>query len=65
MGFWTDHFGAHAAEPSAYYGPFRLLGVLMFLATASIPLIARLGGAVAGAIEPIREIAPATMEPVM
>ena len=65
MGLWTDHFGARAADPRAYYGPFGLLGLLMFVATASIPLIAKLGAPVTGPIEPIRQIAPATMEPVM
>lgn len=65
MGVWTDHFGAHASDPSAYYGPFGLLGLLMFLANLSVPLIARLGGPVESAIDPMGEIVPATMEPVM
>ena len=65
MGLWTDHFGPRAADPAAYYAPFGLLGALMCFATLSIPLIARLGGPVADTIEPIRQIAPATMEPVM
>lgn len=65
MGFWTDHFGPRASDPHAYYAPFGLLGLLMFIATLSVPLIAQLGEPVIGAIEPIRQITPATMEPVL
>lgn len=65
MGFWTDRFGARGANPGAYYAPFGLLGLLMLIATVSVPLIAKLGEPVEGPIDPLTEIAPATMEPVM
>jgi MFS family permease len=65
MGFWTDSFGSRASEQSAYIGPFVLLGVLMWFATISMPLIARMGEVQGGPIEQISEISPATMEAVM
>jgi MFS family permease len=65
MGFWTDSFGARATNPLAYVGPFVLLGASMWFSTLSLPLIARLGEAQEGAIEPISEITPRMMETVM
>jgi len=41
------------------------LGVLVAAASLSVPLIARLGEPADGAIDPISEIAPATMEPAL
>lgn len=65
MGYWTDSLGARSGQPLAYVGPFVLLGVMMWLAILCTPLIARLGEPQAGAVEPISEISPRTMEPVM
>ena len=65
MGWWTDRFGPRASTQSAYFGPFVLLGAMMWIAMASMPLIARLGEAREGEVEPISEITPRTMEPVM
>lgn len=65
MGWWTDHFGTRATTQSAYFGPFVLLGAMMWIAITSMPLIARLGEAREGEVEPFSEIAPRTMEPVM
>lgn len=65
MGFWTDGFGAKASEPTAYLPPFVTLGVLMVIAAFSAPIIAKLGEPQAGAISPLREISPPTMEAVM
>lgn len=65
MGFWTDAFGARASQPPAYVGPFVLLGATMWFAVLSMPLIAKLGPVQDGAIEPMAEILPRTMEPVM
>ena len=65
MGFWTDSFGAKASQPLAYVGPFVLLGATMWFAVLAMPLIAKLGDAQHGAIDPMEEILPRTMEPVM
>ena len=65
MGFWTDRFGARASQQSAYLAPFVLLGALMWLATLSTPLIGSLGQAQEGAVEPMSEITPRTMEAVI
>jgi len=65
MGFWTDSFGTHASNPLAYVGPFVLLGASMWFSTLSLPLIAKLGQAQDGAIEPVTEITPRMMETVM
>lgn len=65
MGFWTDSFGARAAQPMAYVGPFALLGATMWFAVLAMPLIARLGQVQGAAIEPMFEVMPRTVEPVM
>ena len=65
IGFWADHLGTRNSQQSAYFPLFILLGGLMWFAAVSIPLIAKLGIAQEGAIEPITEIAPRTMEAVM
>jgi hypothetical protein len=65
MGYWTDSFYPRGNQPSAYFPPFILLGALMWIATLSTPLIARLGEAQEGTIEPSDEIMPATMEVVV
>ena len=65
MGFWTDSFGSRSYEQLAYVGPFVLLGVMLALATLSMPLIARMGEVRGGEIEPFTEITPRTMEPAM
>jgi MFS family permease len=64
MGFWTDRLGARAYTVSAYYPIFITLGAMMIIASASMPLIAALGMPVKGAIDPITETSPATMEAV-
>ena len=65
MGAWTDAFGPRAAIQSTYYTPFITLGAMMIFAMASVPLIAKLGNTDPGAVHPLSEIAPATMEVVM
>jgi MFS family permease len=65
MGYWTDRFGSRSNEQLAYVAPFVLLGALMWAATLSIPLIARLGDVQEIPIEPMSEIVPSTMEAVM
>lgn len=65
MGFWTDSFATRASNPLAYVGPFVLLGASMWFSTLSLPLIAKLGEAQDGAIEPVSEITPRMMETVM
>jgi MFS family permease len=65
MGFWTDSFGAAASHPMKYIGPFVLVGATMWFAVLAMPLIAMLGPVQDGAIEPMAEILPRTMEPVM
>jgi MFS family permease len=65
MGYWTDAFGARASQPLTYVGPFILLGATMWFAVLAMPLIGRLGPVQGGAIEPMAEILPRTMEPVM
>lgn len=65
MGWWTDRLGARAAVQLSYIGPFALLGILMLFAICSIPFITRLGDARAGEVEPITQLVPRTMEPVM
>ena len=65
MGFWTDRLGPRAFEQAAYSPAFITLGAVMALASVSTFLIARLGQPQLGAIEPITEITPATMEAVM
>jgi hypothetical protein len=64
MGAWTDLLKTRASLPSAYLGPFLAVGILMILATLSIPLIARLGPAGTSVVEPFTETSPATLEPV-
>jgi MFS family permease len=65
MASWTDSFGARANQPSSYFAPFMLLTALMWIATLSTPLIARLGEAEEGAIKSTSQIMPATMEAVV
>jgi MFS family permease len=65
MGFWTDSFGARASQPMAYIAPFVLLGATMWFAVLAMPLIARLGQVQGAAIEPMFEVMPRTVEPVM
>ena len=65
MGYWTDRLGPRGGLPAAYYPPFLLLGAMMFVAILSTPLLARLGDVEEGTIEPLTEIAPATMQPVL
>jgi MFS family permease len=65
MGAWTDAFGPRAAIQSTYYAPFITLGAMMIFAIVSVPLIAKLGKSHPGAVHPLEEIAPATMEAVM
>ncbi len=65
MGFWTDLLGERAHEANAYFPIFLTLGVMLVIASTSMPLIAALGQPIEGAIEPITETTPATMEPVM
>jgi MFS family permease len=64
MGAWTDFLKARAAIPSAYLGPFLTMGIMMIVASFSIPFIARLGPAGASVVEPFTETSPATLEPV-
>lgn len=64
MGWWTDAFGARGSDPRMYAGPFALLALFMLLATSAVLFIARYGQADEGAIEPLTEISPATMEVV-
>jgi MFS family permease len=64
MGWWTDHLG-HGNQPSAYYPLFMLLGAMMWVAALSTPIIAKLGDPEVGAIDPLTEISPATMEPAL
>jgi len=65
MGAWTDAFGPRAISQSTYYAPFIALGAMMAFAIVSVPLIARLGESHPGAIRPLEEISPVTMEAVM
>jgi hypothetical protein len=65
MGAWSDWLGERAHETMAYMPHFGTLGALMIIAAFSTPLIARLGVADEKAIDPISEIAPATMEPMV
>jgi FSR family fosmidomycin resistance protein-like MFS transporter len=65
MGFWTDRLGARAYTVEAYFPIFITLGFLMMIAATSMPLIAALGVPVNGAIDPMMETSPATMEPVV
>jgi hypothetical protein len=65
MGVWTDLLGERAHQASAYFPIFITLGVMMIIASTSMPLIAALGKPVEGAIEPITETGPATMEPMV
>jgi MFS family permease len=65
IGAWTDAFRARGAVQSSYYPPFIALGAMMVFAIISVPLIAKLGTPQVGAISPISEISPATMEAVM
>jgi hypothetical protein len=65
MGWWTDRFGAVGALQRTYLAPFVTLGVMVALASLSIPLIARLGAARQPEIDPLSEVAPSTMEPAM
>ncbi len=63
MGFWTDQLGARAAHPSAYFGPFGLIGVMIALAAFGPKMIASLGWAEdATPINPLAEISPQTLE---
>jgi MFS family permease len=63
MGAWTDALGAKAADPRAYMSLFGLLAVLLVVASYSVFLIRKLGPAPEHSdIEPITEIAPATLE---
>jgi MFS family permease len=65
MGYWTDRLGDRAAQPHAYIPLFATLGLLMIIAAACPPLIARLGDVEGPAIEPITQTSPATMEPAL
>ena len=65
MGVWTDRLGERATQPAAYVPLFATLGVLMFVAAACTPLIARLGDVEGPAIEPLTQTTPATIEPAM
>ncbi len=66
MGWWADALGPRASEPRAFAAPFALLGALLFIAAFSAPLIARLGSPDRDhAIEPLAEMAPATMGPMV
>jgi MFS family permease len=64
MGYWTDAMGWRAYERLPYLAPFATLGAMMMLASFSAPIIAKLGEADETAISPLREIFPATLEPV-
>lgn len=59
MGAWTDRLGA-AHSQSGYFPLFATIGVCMVIASASPPLIARLGPALS-AIPALEEISPETM----
>jgi MFS family permease len=65
VGAWTDAFGERGEVQSSYYPPFIAMGAMMVFAILSVPLIAKLGRAHEGAISPLSEIAPATMEVMM
>jgi MFS family permease len=65
MGYWTDRLGDRAAQPHAYLPLFATLGVLMILAAACPPLIARLGNVEGPAINPLTQTTPATVEPAL
>jgi len=59
MGAWADHLH-NSHTRFNYFGPFALISACMILASASPPLIARLGP-VLSAIKPMEEISPETM----
>lgn len=65
MGWWTDRFGTAAAHPRTYLPPFVTLGLMVAAASLAAPLIAKLGVATKPEINPLSEIAPATMEPAL
>jgi hypothetical protein len=65
IAFWTDHMGESASHPRAYLGPFGLVSAMMLAATASAPMIAKLGTAsLVSPIRPMSEATPGTLEPV-
>jgi hypothetical protein len=65
MGAATDALGdARAADPAAYRIIFAATGAVMMLSSLSAPLIARLSEQDETAIDPVTEVAPATLEPL-
>ncbi len=65
MGAWVDGLKARAYDPHAYALPFGVLALLLLLASLSVFVIRRLGPTpveTRSAIEPAREISPATLE---
>jgi hypothetical protein len=65
MGYWVDAMGPRASQPIGYRWPFATLGLLMWLAACSTPIIHSLGAATGRQpISPAEEISPATMEGV-
>jgi len=59
MGAWADHL-KDSHIPSNYFGPFAAIAISMLIASATPPLITRLG-TVLSAIKPLQEISPETM----
>ncbi len=64
MGFWTDAMGPRGFERMPYFWPFATLGAMMVVAAFCTPIIASLGAPEEGAINPLNEIVPATLEPI-
>jgi MFS family permease len=64
MGALTDALGERASDPVAYRAIFAAVGGMMMLSSLAAPLIARLGEQDETAIEPLAEVAPATLEPL-
>ena len=65
MGFWTDRLHERAADPIAYLPLFATLAAMMCVAALSTRLIAHLGDPQGFPIEPLSQITPATVEPVL
>jgi MFS family permease len=65
MGWWTDHLGPRAVQPSAYIPLFGALAAMMWVSPLASPVIAQLGPPQGPAIEPLSETGPATAEPVL
>jgi hypothetical protein len=65
MGYWTDLVKDRAGEQLAYVPIFGTLAAMMLVASASTPLIARIGSLDEVPVNPLTETTPATAEPAL